>query len=273
MSFYYTKAIRLKRNGRVSVTVACNNVRPLTYWTEEYGGSLTDLLVSIQEGNFQLLNNQGLRKFNHVTDAVNRIIRDKIDKEGVTWDAEYEFRLNDRAKIVRFICDEFARRLEKDDWANTALGTVLETRLEEMVSEARKNIEAARQDEKDRGIISISCAALSIFEDKDGVRYDLLMPKGEDNFVLAPTNDYRGGKLQTSDKVIQLGTESRDMYAFLSFDGLGCSLTEYIEKCPGKEDVIKARFAAVSACVDGVLDKGLRLITGKEPYTGYKAAA
>ena len=265
MSFYYTKAIRLKKNGRISVTVACNNVRPLNYWTDEYKGTLEDLLVSIQQGNFQLLINKSLRTYNDVMKDIDKLICLRLDKEGLTWDAEYEFRLNDRAKIIRFICGEYAKRLEKDDWSDMrGFEKALNDRLDEMIPEAKAKLEAARQGEIDRGIVSITCAALSIFEDKDGTRYDLLCPKGEDNFVLAPDTDYAGGKLQTSDKVIQLGDESRDMYAFLSFDGLGISMEDYIDNyCSGREVIVRNRFEDVDRVVQRVLDAGVRLIPGK----------
>lgn len=267
MSYYKVRAVRLKKNGKLSVTAACNNIRPLTYFTSDYNGTVADFMVSVSEGNFHLADNKANHAFVVVADYMEEIGR-LLDKNGLDFCTQFEYGLTDRERAMRYAAEKWAERITSNNWSDaSAFGKDIGNYVADVIAAGQKNLREVKQKEKEEGIIRISCAAISIFEG-----YDLLVERENgDEFMLAPEEDYHGGKLKTDPKkIIHLGREGRDMYAFLSFTGLGMSLDEYITNKPEMEKRIRERFAAVDQTVRMALDAGLTL--AHVPYKGYGEA-
>ncbi len=262
---YKTRAVRIKKNGAISVTAADSNVYPVTYYTSEYHGTLADFLVSVSEGNFRLANNKANHVFVVAADYMETI-GNLLDKNGLDFRTCFTYGLGERNKAMRFVAERWAERILSNNWAEVeGFSEAIGNYTADMIKEGQRHLKEIKQKEKEEGIIRISCAAYSIFEG-----YDLLAERENgDEFMLAPEEDYHGGKLKTDPKkIIRLGRESRDMYAFLSFTGLGMSLDEYIAKKPEMEERIRERFAAVDTVVKKVLERGLTL--SHAPYKGYE---
>ena len=228
--YYKVKNIRLKKNGRISITAAESNVRPITYFTMEYRGDLVDLLYSIVEGNFHLQNTKSNYPYIKVIKTMETYV-EMLDHYGLTWDTQWRYDLKDREKALRIACSMYAKRIAANDWTNPeSFGRTLGLKLAEVIEEGRKNIEKAKEKDRKEGIIRIDCAAKSIF-----AGYDLLLPANQNNgYILAPEEDYDNkGTLKTDPKkIVALGRDSEDLYSFLSFTGVDLSMDEYILRYP-----------------------------------------
>ena len=135
--------------------------------------------------------------------------------------------------------------------------------LNPFIEVGKQHLAEAQAKDEANGVIRITSAAQSIFEG-----YDLLYPyNSKDGWILAPEADYAPGFLKTDKKnIIQLGKESEDLYAFLSFTGLNMSQSEYIERCPEKIDLILSKFKRADICVERALNGGAVLRPGIYPY-------
>lgn len=271
MSHYKVKAIHRKKDGTITVCAADSSLRPLSYQTCKYHGTLADLLHSINDGNFQLHNSQVNEPYIEVEKAIDKLIKIGLTDRGLTLDVAYKYKIQDRADAIQFLCEEFAKVLESGDIENLedpgAFGKMLADGVAERTEAALQKIEDIKAADEQNNIVRISCAAKSIFEG-----LDLLYPcDTNDGFILAPEKDYsNNGILQTEkENIISLGKESNDLYAYLSFDGVGFTMTELLEKCPDQTDNYLSKFKRVDVCVKRALEGGAKMKEGVTPYRGY----
>ena len=277
MSYYRVKNITIKKDGSISMVVADNNTRPITYFRSDYHGSVADLLGSIYDGNFHLNKTKSLEKFAQINDALSKLMK-TLDNAGLTWEKEtIIYKLDDRRKYLSLACEMFADKLTgKFQGNNAEFNAILNGKLSEIIIKGQQNLKDRKEKDKAEGIIRVPCAAVSIFTDRAGNEYDLLMPyESENGFILAPAKDYNNaGILKTDPKnIVELGEESKKLYHFLSFSGVGISFEECIESGLYRTDEIKAKFKNVHVCIQKAHDAGLILKTGVTPYENYPAAA
>ncbi len=262
--FYKTKNIRIKKNGAISLTVADSSIRPLTYFTTEYKGTVGNLLKDIYEGNFHLGYSKSNTVYRSIMNAINYIVDNAINKAGLTWEDAYYYKIPQRDQAISMICDAYAVRIEKNDFSNgKAFGEALGTKIEPVISEGLKLLADTKKNDAQNGVYRISCAAQSIFS-KDEVVYDLLQPYGEDDFMLAPSTDYKNGVLRTDNsKIVSLGKNSGNLYPFLSFSGINLTKKALIDLKPEKKEVIDL----VDKIVGSVLGAGFTL--NAKPYADF----
>ncbi|MBO5550426.1 MAG: hypothetical protein J5966_00575 [Lachnospiraceae bacterium] len=266
--YYKIKAIKRKKNGKYSVTAAESNVRPITYYTTEYSGTAADILRNVFTGDWHLNNTKNNVLYSQIESAIRDIIRNVFDANGIDLESQFTYGLDDRDKGIYEACRMYAERLESGIFSNSqAFGKELGEKLFSILETAQKNLADAKKKDKENGIIRISTASVSVFEG-----YDLLFeaePTGRGP-MLAPQEDYKPGVLQTDpDKIIWLGKQAEDLYAFLSFSGVDLTYKEYAERAPHKADVIRAKYERVVDVVENAWKQGARLRIGHTPFKGY----
>ncbi len=268
MSYEKVKSIRVKKDGSISVTAASNNVFPITYETCEFKGTMAELLEQINSGNLRLNNNKSNYKYMKVASAIDYIVRQLLDTtEGLGFEDQIHYRLDDREKIIKVICEHYAERILNNDFSDgTGFGRKLGEIIEPMIYEGKKNYERRVKQDESEGVIRMDCAAWSIFEG-----YDLLHPYGKnEGFLLAPKEDYKGGVLRTDPKnIIPLGPESEELYGFLSFEGINISEEDYAANYKVDPELIAGKFRMVDAIVKKAWEAGAYLRAGVEPYKGF----
>lgn len=271
--YYKCRAIRLKKNGKISVTVAENNVSPLRYFTTDYRGTLADLLESIQEGNIHLGITKANQPFISLSNAIDKVGK-AFDKEGLTWEIEFRYKLGDRNLGIRRACEMYANAYINENRDVVEFGRELNKMLSEFIEKGKQNLEAAKENDRKEGIVRIRSASYSIFQGELG-DYDLLIPEeGDEDFILAPSKDYNnGGVLKTApENIIKFGSGYDSIRAFLTYSGVNVSMEEYIEKCPTKEAVIRHRFDVIDKAIERAESYGLTIKLGISPYIGYRKA-
>ncbi len=277
MSYYMTKSIKIKENGKIMLTVADSSVSPLTYYKSEYHGTLAELLKSINEGNFRLSRTKDNEPFIELSYQISGVGM-RLDREGMTQSEEWAYGLDDRDKAIMTACKWYAaQHLGQDRRDSITFSEDLSNEIRSIIEEGKENLSAAKQQDIDEGKYRITCAARSIFQDGNGKEYDLLQPKGQKEFLLAPAEDYQNGVLQTDPKnIVYLGPESEDLYAYLSFTGVDMTLAEFLSKVSGRMqgqvDAVKDKFQRVDHCVERAIEAGFVVKPGIEPYKGWSKA-
>lgn len=269
MGYYRLKSIAVSKDGKVSVTAADNNTRPITYFKSEYRGTLGDLLLSIHEGNFKLNNTKPNEKYFITEEVINSMMR-SFDQAGLDWSTCFEYKLGDRNNGAKMICDALAGRMLSGEGYDDEYLVELEEALSLYIVSGIKNLEETKANDAANGRIRCSCASYSIFEG-----LDLLFPKDGGEALLAPQEDYKAGILETDSKnIIRLGEESRNLsilYPCLSFTGINSSVDDVKRRNPGKEDDIEKEFKALNEIIKKAINAGAVMKTDVAPYIGYVA--
>lgn len=266
--YYQTRAIRVKKNGKVSVTAADSNVRPLRYFTSEYRGTLGELLASIYEGNFHLANNQGLYVYNKFMNAISDLMM-LFDKSGLDWETCYRYGIQERRDGLQVICDAYAERIITNDFSDPqGFGQALGEKLDKIILLGQNSLLEKKQQDKDENITRIQCAAYSIF---NGL---VLLETINNEWILAPEKDYGGnGILQTMDNnIIHLNANTANIYPYLSFTGVNLSRADILSKFSDRATTEK-KLDDVDKIVSDVLATGAEFRGDARPYIDYKEVA
>ncbi len=269
MSYYRLKTISISKDGKINVTAADNNTRPITYFKSEYRGTLGDLLLSIHEGNFKLNNTKPNEKY-FITEEVIYSMMRGFDKVGLDWSTCFEYKIGDRNNGAKMICDALAGRMLSDEGYDDEYLAELEEALSLYIVSGLKNLKKVKEEDNAKGRVRCSCASYSIFEG-----LDLLFPKDGGEALLAPQEDYKAGILETDPKnIIRLGEESRNLnilYPCLSFTGINSSIDD-VKRRPhniGMEDAVEREFNILNDIIKKALDAGAVIKAGVTPYVGY----
>ena len=271
--YYKIKSIKVLKDGTIKLTAAASNVCPITYEKSDFKGTMGELLCLVRSGDFHLNNTKSNEKYIKMMYAINHIVETNLDANGLDFDSCMVYGITERDEAIKLICDSYADRLLRDDYSDPiGFGRKLGEKVAEILFKGLEAMKKRIAADKEQGIVRVTCAAYSIFEDKDGVVYDLLQPyESGDEFVLAPKDDYDNrGVLQTDpSKIIRLGKGSGNYYAFLSGSGISLSREDYVKSIPKAQDEIEKMFDNVDRYVAVALNAGLKLIDGKTPYAGY----
>ena len=270
MSYYIARKAYLKKNGKISITMADSSIRPLRYFTCEYSGTTAEFLLSVQEGNIHLKNNKESHVLYEISEAINNLVRNTVDKAGLTlWETMKYDIVEKRRNTIMIACEMYADRIEKNNFTNSEeFGKVLGNRMYDAIQDGLNAIKKVKEKDKLEGKIRISTAARSIFKD-----YNLLFPcDWDDGPILAPAEDYNNKSVLQTDfkKIVFLGKEADDLYAYLSFTGISYSYEEYAAKLPGEAvPLLKNKFTRAIEAVKKAESAGLQLKEGVYPFKGY----
>ena len=255
MSYEIVKSATPLKDGTVMITAACNNCRPLSFNRYQYHGDLAGFIESCVEGNFKLRKSVRFT-IREAVEKAERLMK-KVQDAGLSWEDCFRYEIGDRNLILKFACREL--------YAPEVLGEIVQVgkiadTISEMINVGRKNLAEAKEEDIRLGKIRMSCASYSIFEGHTLLwEYE---PSGKGP-LLAPSDDYKGGILQTApENIVWLGAEADDLYSYLSFTGLALTREECAEKF-GAEKIDR-----VDAVIARALAAGLKLRA--TPYTDYK---
>lgn len=146
--YYKTKAIRVWKDGSISVTAAASNIRPIEYRTHKYRGTLAELIFSMGEGNFRLGNNKRNRPFLAI-EKVYRNVERYLDKKGLVWRVEYIYKLNDRDNALKFASEVLAERYLaglSPEWFASKLVRI--DRFKDIVNAGKENLKKRIEQDK-----------------------------------------------------------------------------------------------------------------------------
>lgn len=260
MSYYATKSISIKKDGKIFVTCADSSIHPLSFFRSEYKGTLAELIKSINDGNFHLYKSSCNEKFIKLDEFLD-VLNKRMDENGLTWDECFKYRhLELRYAPILWVCDEIER-----NWPDSVFLYTKEfiESFDKKVLDSLSVLDEVTH--SFQGIITVRTAGYSIFEG-----YDFLITH-DGRHILAPTEDYENGFLKTDpDKVIDLGNEANDLWSYLTYSGLNLTFSQIIEKLSKSEEdklICKDKLDRVKNTVKQLVSKGLTLKA--KPYLDF----
>ena len=235
MSYYITRAIKvLKNSNMVSVQVACNNVKPIKYWTDRYGDSektkeenLKKIGISIQQGNFQgtpkatiygLGTQMNMREMEHMMNSFSKLATD------VTFDSDLTYKCNFTNRVEEVIAEEFFVPMCLGKHVNSER---LVNRIDALNEEAKKGYRKALEDDLKNDRVRICCAIRCNYPKG----YDCLISKDRKAVYLAKIENYNSGVLEKASEAYVVGTDGNtEAFYVLGYkDEVSCKA--FLSKC------------------------------------------
>lgn len=214
MSYYATRGIKIdKKNKRITVTCADSSLRPLQFLKTEYmpeeenfKGKLENLIISVDEGNFHLY--KGANKFVALAVSNMQKWRSCLSKSAYSLGVYF----NDMSiytKVEHTLAEATVQYLYNE---------ISFTQVQEKIQALNHFIADWEKDKKSEWsgkFLSIACAGMSnVFPG-----YVILIPRNENNLIIAPETDYHTGKLNLG-REICLGKDTEKYFHYLAFSGI-----------------------------------------------------
>lgn len=213
MSYEKVSYISIKKDGRVFITSASNNVSPATYQRWEFMQNENDttaklkrLAKDIFNGNFQP--NKACKQYELAREMWNFSRRIGFDVLG----NDFRYKTNTYEQLTEYVVEHIGLPYFINGTLPCKTIAKKHEEAQALAAKFTEQYEQAQQKMDENGIISI-CSAIMIGSNEDGfMDYDALIAY-DGRVIVAPRNNYSAGVLvNTDNSAIVISTDTDDFY-------------------------------------------------------------